>query len=300
MLSNIYAVLKIYEKEGKLKLSEGTLLPVLKQLSYNPNEEIENVGKLLSANECLYTYKDAAHYVIFSDLNEVLLPRLSSYYDEFSHLVSLYPKAGSFQFNWAVSAAPQDQLPSSYDVTLPLKNVLVKEVIGFGTPVVIPQKVNKAFDHFPMNNWIYDQHQHVPLDRNQSWVVKYIFPVYNPALRNISIPLYFQPPTGFYFKMMQDFKLKVKKRARVYNHFKSLPQHKHFQPQMEACLRIQQLRSVPYTCVNQRKCLPKFSEDIRECTVLKRRFNYADFGANRHIYSSGGDEFHHEHSCLIY
>ncbi|CAD5233192.1 unnamed protein product [Bursaphelenchus xylophilus] len=297
MITELFEVLEQYEQDGLIRIVKGVVLPAVKDLNYDPNEELENVGRLLAANECLYDNKHTAKYIIFSDLDELLLPKNGDYFDEFTRIRSLHLKVSSFEFNWGISAAPA-QSANSYDVTRPLKDVMVREVVGFGTPVVIPQKVDAAFEHSPMNAM--SSPRHLRLSRTDSWSIKFIFPVYNAALKNLTIPLNFSPRIGFYFSIMDEFNQRLNQNRGLYNKFKSLPSQLSFGPKIEPCLRIQKLRSVPYTCINQRNCLPAIANTSRRCTVLKRTFHVSSFGAGRYLYSSLRTEFSRHHSCVVY
>ncbi|KAI6176289.1 Glycosyltransferase family 92 protein [Aphelenchoides bicaudatus] len=99
LLSDIYTILRAYEKEGFLKLKPAVRFIKPKDIDYDPNAENEWYNQDATYNSCLYEFKDSAQFILIADWDDVLVPNShKTYGDEMLWLSEMHPQAASFIF----------------------------------------------------------------------------------------------------------------------------------------------------------------------------------------------------------
>ena len=78
---NIMRLLKNYENEGFIKLIDWKI--------YNPDFRISYNGQLATANDCFYRYLRRAKYIIFIDLDELIIPHSTATLGDMMRLTRL-------------------------------------------------------------------------------------------------------------------------------------------------------------------------------------------------------------------
>ena len=78
---NITRLLKNYEREGFIKLIDWKI--------YNPDFRISYNGQLATANDCFYRYLRRAKYIIFIDLDELIIPHSTATLGDMMRLTHL-------------------------------------------------------------------------------------------------------------------------------------------------------------------------------------------------------------------
>ncbi|EGT31196.1 hypothetical protein CAEBREN_01036 [Caenorhabditis brenneri] len=101
MLNSYFDLLQEYERQGyvtldfwlRLKKSDGN------STSTEPNSNMEWRNQAGAHTDCLLQYKEAATFITFFDLDDVLIPRgFNSYYDEFASHFFLHPDILTLQY----------------------------------------------------------------------------------------------------------------------------------------------------------------------------------------------------------
>ena len=89
---NITRLLKNYENEGFIKLIDWKI--------YNPDFRISYNGQLATANDCFYRYLRRAKYIIFIDLDELIIPHSTATLGDMMKLTRLskFKKITQYRF----------------------------------------------------------------------------------------------------------------------------------------------------------------------------------------------------------
>ncbi|XP_019849480.1 PREDICTED: glycosyltransferase family 92 protein RCOM_0530710-like [Amphimedon queenslandica] len=87
---NITRLLKNYEKEGFVKLIDWKI--------YNPDFTIANNGQLANANDCFYRYLRRAKYVLFIDLDELIIPHSTATLGDMMNSLSKFKNIVQYRF----------------------------------------------------------------------------------------------------------------------------------------------------------------------------------------------------------
>ena len=87
---NITRLLKNYEKEGFIKLIDWKI--------YNPDFTIAVNGQLATANDCFYRYLRRAKYVLFIDLDELIIPHNTATLAGMMNSLSKFKKIAQYRF----------------------------------------------------------------------------------------------------------------------------------------------------------------------------------------------------------
>ena len=87
---NITRLLKNYEKEGFVKFIDWKI--------YNPDLAIANNGQLGNTNDCFYRYLRRAKYVLFLDLDELIIPHSTTTLGGMMNSLSKFKKVAQYRF----------------------------------------------------------------------------------------------------------------------------------------------------------------------------------------------------------
>ncbi|KAI1714812.1 glycosyltransferase family 92 domain-containing protein [Ditylenchus destructor] len=104
ILEDIMRVLKIYQTEGFAEIEPWPSIKLgaqaVQEIGFDPNLELDWRNQASSHTDCFLKYREAAEFIIFGDVDDVLLPKLgTTYMDEFRLLSSTHPTAAGFTYS---------------------------------------------------------------------------------------------------------------------------------------------------------------------------------------------------------
>uniref|UniRef100_A0A914R736 Glycosyltransferase family 92 protein n=1 Tax=Parascaris equorum TaxID=6256 RepID=A0A914R736_PAREQ len=98
VLTNIMRILQQYEKHGYIELVPWTMLTKEdRDDRIDPNSEMSWRNQETAMNECLFKYKESASFILFIDIDEILIPTTNSYFNDFQ-LLTQSTNIASFAF----------------------------------------------------------------------------------------------------------------------------------------------------------------------------------------------------------
>uniref|UniRef100_A0A7E4W4Y2 Glycosyltransferase family 92 protein n=1 Tax=Panagrellus redivivus TaxID=6233 RepID=A0A7E4W4Y2_PANRE len=140
-IKEVMKLLRLYEKDGILKIQPAFKPRQIRELFYNTNQQTEYSNQISNSHECFYEFKESAEFISFPDWDDILMgyrqdSRFSTYYDMFAPLIQQYPNAAAFSLNRYHTAllTPVHEL-----VNFSLANVLRKAV--YSKTSVVPKMV---------------------------------------------------------------------------------------------------------------------------------------------------------------
>lgn len=97
-------IVEVYEKLNIARITTWNQIILdserLEALGYNPNTELEWRSQATAHTDCFLYYKQAAEFIIISDIDDILFPKLGTdYLSEFRRLSNSLPYASSFNYN---------------------------------------------------------------------------------------------------------------------------------------------------------------------------------------------------------
>ncbi|KAI1726033.1 glycosyltransferase family 92 domain-containing protein [Ditylenchus destructor] len=100
VLSSIYALMKAYEREGRLLIKPGIKFPYTKGMQYDPNMQTEFNSQILLAHECFYTFRESADFIALIDWDDLLVTaQFPSLGDAFHQAAIQSPNVAYFMVN---------------------------------------------------------------------------------------------------------------------------------------------------------------------------------------------------------
>uniref|UniRef100_A0A915EG04 Glycosyltransferase family 92 protein n=1 Tax=Ditylenchus dipsaci TaxID=166011 RepID=A0A915EG04_9BILA len=98
------SVSQIYQKQKVAEIEPWSLLTIDENRQFekedNPNGELEWRNQAAAHTDCVLKYKEAAQFLIISDLDDLLIPQLGNTMIEELNILNLkYPKAGAFFYS---------------------------------------------------------------------------------------------------------------------------------------------------------------------------------------------------------
>ncbi|EFO99866.1 hypothetical protein CRE_18772 [Caenorhabditis remanei] len=100
ILDQYFDLIKEYEKQGYVTIDYWMRMKFERNLnSTEPNSNVEWRNQAGAHTDCLLQYKEAASFVTFFDLDDILIPRrFNTYFDEFSSFFFLNPEIATLQY----------------------------------------------------------------------------------------------------------------------------------------------------------------------------------------------------------
>ncbi|CAD5213675.1 unnamed protein product [Bursaphelenchus okinawaensis] len=102
VIQEIYTLLEFYKNEINLKIHPGIVAPQI--AGQDPNKNNEAMNQLLCYNECLFNYREAAEFIVFSDMDELITSAGGNLYDTVKRAQLRNPLAAAFEFMWKTSS----------------------------------------------------------------------------------------------------------------------------------------------------------------------------------------------------
>uniref|UniRef100_A0A0M3I1K3 Glycosyltransferase family 92 protein n=1 Tax=Ascaris lumbricoides TaxID=6252 RepID=A0A0M3I1K3_ASCLU len=152
MLTEIFSLLRIYEDQGYVKIEPWARIDFGEDLSvgYDPNAELNWRNQESALCDCLLNYKEAASFIIFADLDDVLVPHVASnYLDEFRALQRLNHGAAAFLYGRSTTTLKATTHWSEFSLESTLGTAIIAKDLDDPKCVVDTSLVHTVFIHWP-------------------------------------------------------------------------------------------------------------------------------------------------------
>uniref|UniRef100_A0A7E4VSZ3 Glycosyltransferase family 92 protein n=1 Tax=Panagrellus redivivus TaxID=6233 RepID=A0A7E4VSZ3_PANRE len=148
----IYELLQAYKYADAVDIEPWTIMEFgdTKHSVKDPNLELEWRNQAGAHTDCYLKYREAAEFIIISDIDDVLIPRHGSYLHELHSLVNQYPSAAAFTFGRYNTAIQSDIGPDHYSLQNLLDNArITMSQREDGKSVVRTSAVQTVWIHWP-------------------------------------------------------------------------------------------------------------------------------------------------------
>ncbi|KAK0397890.1 hypothetical protein QR680_002322 [Steinernema hermaphroditum] len=154
MLHEIMDLLKVYQKKGYAEIEFWPMLSLGQhfedEMGFSPNEQLDWRNQASAHSDCLLKYKDAAKFIIISDIDDVLFPRIGeTYIEEFMKLSSDYPNAAGFTYNRYNAEVTTTLNPQEFSLSNLIDSSEIHHEWEDGKSVYNPERVFTAWIHWP-------------------------------------------------------------------------------------------------------------------------------------------------------
>uniref|UniRef100_A0A1I7YA83 Glycosyltransferase family 92 protein n=1 Tax=Steinernema glaseri TaxID=37863 RepID=A0A1I7YA83_9BILA len=154
MLTEIMDLLKLYQKAGYVEIELWPMLSLgqhfEQEMGYSPNSELDFRNQASAHTDCLLKYKDAAKFIITSDIDDVLFPRLGeTYIEEFMKLSRDNPFAAGFLYNRYKTEVTTAMRPEHFSLSGLIESAEIHDEWADGKSVYNPERVFTAWIHWP-------------------------------------------------------------------------------------------------------------------------------------------------------
>ncbi|KAI1726192.1 glycosyltransferase family 92 domain-containing protein [Ditylenchus destructor] len=159
MLVEILRFIQLYERLNVTKVETWSKLSVMNlnpsnssllPLDYDPNAELEWRNQAAAHTDCLLNYREAAEFVIISDIDDVLFPRLGkTFLDEFRILSSQFPAAAGFSYNRYNTELITSNDPDDFSLSALINSARIAREWEDPKYVVKPSYVQSVWLHWP-------------------------------------------------------------------------------------------------------------------------------------------------------
>ncbi|WKX89555.1 hypothetical protein Q1695_008876 [Nippostrongylus brasiliensis] len=153
MVSPVFELMKVYEREGYLTLQPWLRLTLLTipESEFNPNVNVEFRSQAAAQTDCLLQYKESASYIAFMDLDDVLIPRLAgTYLDEFTHLFHSMPNVAFLHYSKENTRLKAARTGGRFSMRAMLSTIQFEQHSETGKMVADPRYVNSTWIHYPI------------------------------------------------------------------------------------------------------------------------------------------------------
>ncbi|KAL7078785.1 hypothetical protein ACQ4LE_002187 [Meloidogyne hapla] len=299
MLVEILDFMRIYENEKIIKIEAWTkfniTMPVIssfKPLDYDPNAELEWRNQAAAHTDCLLYYKEAAEFIIISDLDDVLIPRLGdgTFLDEFRHLSVELPNSAGFYYNRYNTHLITSNDPKEFSLLSLINSARIAEEWEDPKYVVKPTYVQSVWLHWPgivdkgqmylvpdsqnfilhFRNWSMIDHNEIDIPE-----IKRVFKLFNYQISDIIRP-------GMAAKLEDNFRKFLSKTPQLAKKFSLLPHRVIYYPIISACYNriFYGRRKRPLNCPGPLRCLLPSIPGIN-CAIGIRHYEHA--AINKHV-----------------
>ncbi|CAD5213214.1 unnamed protein product [Bursaphelenchus xylophilus] len=136
IVKEVFNILKQYEDEINLKIHPGFLIPKIRGRSENPNFQTETMNQIMCYNDCLYNYREAADFLIFTDMDDLIIPENGDLLTKARQILQRFPLAASMEFAWTTSNFNGVAHPNQFSIPRLLSGV-THHVEAYGKSTVI-------------------------------------------------------------------------------------------------------------------------------------------------------------------
>ncbi|KAI6200510.1 protein of unknown function DUF23 domain-containing protein [Aphelenchoides besseyi] len=154
MLQEIHEFLQVYEKLNIARIETWNQLRFDPErtysLGYDPNAELEWRNQATAHTDCFLNYKQSAEFIIISDIDDILFPKLgSTYLEEFRRLSSTFPYSAGFSYSRYNTEIESSRSPSDFSLSSLISSARIADEWEDGKYVVKPQHVETVWLHWP-------------------------------------------------------------------------------------------------------------------------------------------------------
>ncbi|CAI2310782.1 unnamed protein product [Caenorhabditis sp. 36 PRJEB53466] len=152
IVAPILEILKVYEQEKYVTVKPWNRINLLNrdERDFNPNLNVEFRSQAAAQTDCLLRYKEAAEFVVFLDLDDLLLPRLAdNYASEFRFWASENPTAAYFIYMKENTKTKSYRRGNVFSIEHMLRNVKYENKAETGKMIANPLKMNSTWIHWP-------------------------------------------------------------------------------------------------------------------------------------------------------
>ncbi|CAD5207794.1 unnamed protein product [Bursaphelenchus xylophilus] len=152
VIKDLHTILEFYERQGKVKLKNGVIMPVIPELApyQDPNAHTDSLNIMTSNTECLYEYRQAAEFMLFADFDDIFIPRkFNTIYEEVLALSNRFPTAPSFRFPWAKAKFVMEETPFKFNITEMFSIFHIDSTSDKGKSIFRPLKIRRGLVHGP-------------------------------------------------------------------------------------------------------------------------------------------------------
>lgn len=143
-----------YERQGYITLDYWLRMKFsnTKTPYYEPNENVEWRHQAGAQTDCLLQYKEAAEYIAFFDMDDILFPKnYPTYLEEFSAEWALQPDATSVFYGRREHEFLKAESLSEFSFRDLVSSLRSSPTVKRGKVVVKPDRYNSTWIHFSYN-----------------------------------------------------------------------------------------------------------------------------------------------------
>uniref|UniRef100_A0AC34PZS2 Glycosyltransferase family 92 protein n=1 Tax=Panagrolaimus sp. JU765 TaxID=591449 RepID=A0AC34PZS2_9BILA len=293
--AEIYDFLMAYKNAGAVELEPWTLLDLGNNNLEDPNQNLEWRNQAGAHTDCFLKYREAADFIIVSDIDDVLVPKLGkTYIDEFNFLNDKYPSAAGFLYNRYNTQLYSANSPMDFSLYHLLRTSRIANEWEDGKSVVKTSEVQTVWLHWPA---IVNEGRRMQLISEQlnfmihmrNWTM--LDRPREHKIRRKRTILHDRQMKNFISKeKSQELEMEAKKfiLKNAKKEFELLPTNMVYYPLIEDCYnRIFYSKARhPDTCPGPLQCeLPIFIPRVK-CTVAKRKLVHKSISKHLQIHFS--------------
>ncbi|ULT94902.1 hypothetical protein L3Y34_003974 [Caenorhabditis briggsae] len=154
IIESFFELMKEYERQGYITLDywirmkfQHTQTPY-----FEPNENIEWRNQAGAQTDCLLQYKEAAEYIAFFDMDDILFPKnYPTYLEEFNAEWALQPRATSVFYGRREHEFVKAETLDEFSFIDLIKSLRSSPTVKRGKVVVKPDRYNSTWIHYSNN-----------------------------------------------------------------------------------------------------------------------------------------------------
>ncbi|CAD5213673.1 unnamed protein product [Bursaphelenchus okinawaensis] len=308
---NIYKVLQLYQQALNLTINPGIVMPMINGKDPNKNSDVMN--QIMNNNECLFDYREAAEFLFFVDIDDLIVSDNGNLLDKARELRIRYPYAAGYEFFWKTSEYIHFPSPPLFSIKNMFDGLVVLAPHHSGKSIVVPKRIDRSKLHYvramkfkekPVKSIILPMTEgftvHFRYEKNiQSTITKL-----NPGsaadskgalhyLRNTTVKLLQNIKAARYDNVESQHSVSTSSIQAAHNNFQNrlndasfyslvqqLPSELYFVEQFKSCLKKVPPSTIEKpTCASMKYCDIKVNDKVK-CTQVK--IKYSGY-AYRHI-----------------
>ncbi|CAL2040174.1 unnamed protein product [Caenorhabditis brenneri] len=154
IIESFFELMREYERQGYITLDYWLRMKFEKTETpyFEPNENIEWRNQAGAQTDCLLQYKEAAEYIAFFDMDDILFPKnYPTYLEEFSAEWALQPSATSVFYGRREHEFIKAETISEFSFRDLIASLRSSPTVKRGKVVVKPDRYNSTWIHFSNN-----------------------------------------------------------------------------------------------------------------------------------------------------